>query len=68
VFTGRVFGREANILFLAAMIAGALNLLLSQNSNVPQLLEAIVVVVFGALLVVWAVLLLSRRTSRISGP
>jgi hypothetical protein len=64
VFTGRVFGREADILFLAAMIAGALNLLVSQNSNVPGVLKAIIVVVFGALLVVWAVLLLRNRMSK----
>jgi hypothetical protein len=64
VFTGHVFGREADILFLAAMIAGALNLLISQNSNVPGVLKAIIVVVFGALLVVWAVLLLRHRTSK----
>jgi hypothetical protein len=69
VFTGHLFGREADILFLAAMIAGALNLLLSQNSNVPQFLKAIVVVVFGALLIVWAVLLLRKRaSSATSGP
>jgi hypothetical protein len=64
VFTGHVFGRQPDILFLAAMIAGALNLLLSQNGNVPGLLEAIIVVVFGALLVVSAVLMLGRRSSR----
>jgi hypothetical protein len=64
VFTGHLFGREADILFLAAMIAGALNLLVSQNSNVPEVLKAIIVVVFGALLVVWAVLLLRNRTSK----
>ena len=64
VFTGRVFGREADILFLAAMIVGALNLLISQNSNVPEFLKAIVVVIFGALLVAWAALLLGRRPSK----
>jgi hypothetical protein len=66
VFTGRVFGREADILFLAAMIVGALNLLISQNSNVPGFLKAIVVVIFGALLVAWAVFLLGRRASKAS--
>jgi len=64
VFTGHVFGRAADILFLAAMIAGALNLLASQNSNVPGLLKAALVVIFGALLVVWAVILLGNRATK----
>jgi hypothetical protein len=64
VFTGHVFGRLGDILFLAAMIAGALNLLASQNSNVPAVLKAALVVLFGALLVVWAVLLLGNRATK----
>ena len=64
VFLAHLFGREADILFLAAMIAGALNLLISQNSNVPSLLKVIIVVLFGVLLVIWAVRLLANRTSK----
>jgi len=64
VFTAHVFGRQADIVFLAAMIAGALNLLASQNSNVPGLLKAALVIVFGALLIVWAVLLVGNRATK----
>jgi hypothetical protein len=68
VFTAHLFGREADILFLAAMIAGALNLLISQNGNVPELLKAIIVVIFGALLVVWALRMLVNRRASTTGP
>jgi hypothetical protein len=64
VFTAHVFGREADILFLAAMIAAALNLLVSQNSNVPGLLKAIIVVVFGVLLVLSSLAILGLRLSK----
>jgi hypothetical protein len=61
VFTSHAFGRQADILFLAAMIAGAVNLLLSQNGNVPGLLKLIVVLIFGALLVAAGIVLIRRR-------
>jgi hypothetical protein len=48
-------------LFLAAMIAGAINLLLSQNHNVPSFLEDLVIVAFGGLLVAAGVMILRRR-------
>jgi hypothetical protein len=61
VLGGRPFGGRTDILFFAAMIVGAVNLLLSQNGNVPALLETIVVVVFGALLIVSGIFMFRRR-------
>jgi hypothetical protein len=61
VFSGRPFGKQADILFFAAMIVGALNLLLSQNGNVPEILKTVVVVAFGALLVLAGIWMLRRR-------
>jgi hypothetical protein len=64
VLSARPFGSEADILFFVATIVGAVNLLLSQNGNVPNLIRALVVVVFGALLVVASLVLLARRLPR----
>ena len=64
VITSRPFAGQADILLFVGMIVGAVNLLLSQNGNVPGLLRALVVVVFGALLVVAGILLLGKRVSR----
>jgi hypothetical protein len=61
VFGARAFGQEASLLFLVAMILGAVNLLLSQNSNVPGLVLSVVVVAFGVLLLVSGVWMLRRR-------
>ncbi len=61
VYSTKAFRREASILFLVAMIVGGVNLLLSQNGNVPAVLKTLVVVAFGVLLVISAVLLLRRR-------
>ncbi len=68
VFSTRPFGGRADILFLAAMIAGAVNLLFSQNGNVPNLLKAVVVVVFGALLVAASILILGKRLTKPASP
>jgi hypothetical protein len=66
VFSARQFGRETDIFFLAAMIVGAANLLISQNGNVPGILVTMVVVAFGVLLVVSGVWMLrhSERATR----
>jgi hypothetical protein len=61
VLSGRPFRGQADILFFVAMLVGAVNLLLSQNSNVPGLLRALVVVVFGVLLVVASLVMLGVR-------
>jgi hypothetical protein len=55
------------------MILGAVNLLMSQNGNVPAVLKALVVVVFGALLVAFSLVMLgagarNAGTSTTSGP
>lgn len=60
VYTTRPFGRQADIIFLCAMIVGAVNLLLSQNGNVPGILDTLVVVVFGALLVMSGIWMIRR--------
>lgn len=61
VLTGHPFGALADILFFVAMVLGALELLMSQNSNVPELLKAFVVALFGGFLVAAGVLVLRRR-------
>jgi hypothetical protein len=61
VLSGRPFRGQADILFFVAMIVGAVNLLLSQNGNVPGLIRALVVVVFGALLVAAALAMRAIR-------
>jgi hypothetical protein len=61
VISGRPFRGQADILFFVAMIIGAVNLLLSQNGNVPGLIRALVVVVFGALLVAAALAMRAIR-------
>jgi hypothetical protein len=61
VLSGRPFRGQADILFFVAMIIGAVNLLLSQNGNVPGLIRALVVVVFGALLVAAALAMRAVR-------
>jgi hypothetical protein len=61
VYTGKVFGLQTNILFLVAMIVGAVNLLLIQNGNVPGILKTVIVVAFGALLLVSGIWMLRRR-------
>jgi hypothetical protein len=73
VLSGRPFAGQADILFFVAMILGAVNLLLSQNGNVPAVLKALVVVVFGALLVAFSLVMLgagarNAGTSTTSGP
>jgi hypothetical protein len=64
VISARPFSGQADILFLVAMIVGAVNLLFSQNGNVPGLLKAVIVVAFGALLVVAGILILGKRLSK----
>jgi hypothetical protein len=66
VLNGRPFDSQADILFFVAMIVGAVNLLLSQNGNVPNILKALVVVVFGALLVVATLVMLGVRAPKSS--
>src|ERR1700742_4524757 len=39
VISGRPFAGQTDIIFLVAMILGAINLLLSQNGNVPAIVE-----------------------------
>jgi hypothetical protein len=64
VIMTRPFPGQANILFLVAFVVGALNLLLSQTGNVPGPVVAIVVVIFGALLVVASLVMLGKRLPR----
>jgi hypothetical protein len=64
VITAKPFASQADIIFFVGMIVGAVNLLLSQNGNVPNPLRALVVVVFGVLLVVAGILILGKRISR----
>ena len=64
VMTGRPFAGQVDILFFVAMLVGAVNLLLSQNGNVPNLVRALVVVVFGALLVVAGIVMLGKRITK----
>ena len=61
IYGSRVFGQQASLIFLVAMIVGAVNLLLSQNGNVPGVLRALVVVIFGVLLVVSGIWMIRRR-------
>ena len=61
VLTGHPFGALADILFFVAMVLGAIELLMSQNSNVPGFLKGFVVVLFGGFLVASAALILRRR-------
>jgi hypothetical protein len=64
VMMTRPFRGEANILFLVAALAGAFNLLLSQDGSIPRPLVAIVVVAFGALLVAASLVILGKRLPR----
>jgi hypothetical protein len=68
VIMGRPFGGKASIyadtIFFVAMLVGALELLLSQNGNVPNVVRALSVVLFGALLVAAGILILGKRLSR----
>jgi hypothetical protein len=66
VITARPFAGQSDILFFVAMIVGAVNLLFSQNANVPSLVRAVVVVVFGALLVAAGILILGKRIANTS--
>ena len=61
VISGRPFGGRGDILVFVAMILGAVNLLFSQNSNVPNFVRAVVVAAFGALLVAAAIVILGKR-------
>jgi hypothetical protein len=61
VISGRPFAGQADILFFVGMIVGAVNLLLSQNGNVPNLIRALVVAVFGALVVAAAIAIRAIR-------
>jgi hypothetical protein len=64
VMMKRPFAGEADILYFVGFMVGALNLLLSQNGNVPRFVVAVVVVFFGALLVLGSVFLLRGRLRR----
>jgi hypothetical protein len=64
VIMQRPFAGQADILFFVAALVGVLNLLLSQNGNVPNLIRALVVIVFGVLLVVAALLMWGKRLPR----
>jgi len=68
VIMGRPFGGKTSIyadtIFFVAMLVGALELLLSQNGNVPNVVRVLTVVLFGALLVVAGILILGKRFSR----
>jgi hypothetical protein len=64
VMMKRPFAGEADILFFVALLVGALNLLLSQNGNVPKVVETVVVVFFGALLILASLFLLGKRLPR----
>jgi hypothetical protein len=61
VISSRPFAGQADILLFVGMIVGAVNLLLSQYGAVPNLLRALIVVVFGALLVVASLVMLGRK-------
>jgi hypothetical protein len=68
VIMARPFGGRTSIyadtIFFVAMLVGALELLLSQNGNVPNVIRALTVVLFGALVVVAGILILGKRISR----
>jgi hypothetical protein len=64
VMMERPFAGQADILFFVALLVGAVNLLLSQIGNVPGILLALVVVVFGALLVVASLVMLGKRITK----
>jgi hypothetical protein len=61
VYTSHPFTPNADRLFLIAMIAAAINLLVSQNGNVPPLLKDLIVITFGGLLVAAGFLILRKR-------
>jgi hypothetical protein len=61
VMSTRPFAQRADILFLVAMVLGAINLLLSQNANVPSVVEFVVILAFGAALVAAGILIVRRR-------
>jgi hypothetical protein len=64
VMMARPFAAQADILFFVAMLVGAVNLLISQNGNVPNTVRAVVVIVFGILLVVAALTMWGKRLPR----
>jgi hypothetical protein len=64
VMMARPFAGQADILFFVAMLIGAANLLMSQLGNVPGVLLALVVVVFGALLMAASLVMLGKRLPR----
>jgi hypothetical protein len=61
VLTGHPFNARANIIFFVAMVLGALDLLLTQNGNVPSIVDVVVVILFGIALAAAGVLMLRRR-------
>jgi hypothetical protein len=64
VMMARPFASRADILFFVALLVGAVNLLMTQIGNVPGILLALVVVVFGALLIAASLVMLGKRLSR----
>lgn len=61
VMITRPFAGDADVLLLVALIVGALNLLLTQFPGVPALVLAVIVIVFGVLLVLAALRMLGKR-------
>jgi hypothetical protein len=61
VLSTHPFSQLADIIFFVALILGAINLLLSQNSNVPSFIELAVVILFGVALVASGILMVRRR-------
>ncbi len=61
VYTNKVFSERANVVFLAAMIVGAVELIASQIPGIPGILEALLVILFGAGLIGTGVLDLRKR-------
>ncbi|HEX4444763.1 MAG TPA: hypothetical protein VHZ81_14435 [Galbitalea sp.] len=61
VLSTRPFSQRSDIIFFVALVLGAIDLLLSQNSNVPSIVEFVVVIVFGVALAAAGILMVRRR-------
>jgi hypothetical protein len=60
----RPFGAQADILFFVAFVVGAVNLVMSQVGGIPAIVMALIVVVFGILVVAASLVMLGVRMPR----
>jgi hypothetical protein len=68
VLSTRALGGQADILFSVGFLVGAVNLVMSQVGGIPGVLLALVVVVFGLLVVAASAVMLGLRLPKSSRP